>query len=180
MNKVARITRLSPLGLIGVGVWVITDKSYRQAVGLDSLFSYRVNTAVIQDPLDPFAVSAQESDRIYGLKHTSNLIPLLSSRTTLWHSPIRDRSLSYPFLIVEAKPERKGPGFSVIEEQTAFPIRTLLKIQEDLQNASNDPTGHCGPLVWFLANRGDEWRVYGSITDGPRYVRLSHRGCCTV
>jgi hypothetical protein len=118
----------------------------------------------------------QQPDRVYGLKHTDLLKSFLMSKKgkTLRHSPFDDGLVSYPFLILEAKAEKGAVGFSAVEAQTAFPIRTLLKIQQELQTVSepnheNDP----GPLVWFLANRGEEWRVYGSIVVGTSYVSYS-------
>ena len=76
--------------------------------------------------------------------------------------------LLFPFLVLEAKAEKSSNGFVDIQTQTMFPIRALLKLQED-HTTEND----LGPLVWFFANRGDSWRVYGCyVTDDkpPHYV----------
>ena len=68
--------------------------------------------------------------------------------------------LLYPFLILEAKSGKGQDSFDTIEKQTAFPIRTLLRLQEDLvQQCSNGPSWQDGPTVWFLSNKGEEWRV---------------------
>ncbi len=67
--------------------------------------------------------------------------------------------LLFPFLILEAK-SAKGDDFDSIQKQTAFPIRTLLKIQADLRNECEQRISwQGGPLVWFLYNRGEDWRV---------------------
>jgi hypothetical protein len=73
----------------------------------------------------------------------------------------------YPFLIIEAKSEKGGTGFESIETQTAFPIRTLLKLQKDLSIASGISLK---PLVWFLANQGDKWVFYGGTSDDSKWV----------
>jgi hypothetical protein len=130
---------------------------------------------VLHDPSDDLArrgLPKQKPDRIYGLKQTSKLKFYLKPQTNLRHSPFSDGLLSYPFLILEAKKESGTYGFSDVEDQTAFPIRTLLKIQQALQFASApDTINKFGPLVWFLANRGDEWRVYGCVIVDTGYVR---------
>jgi hypothetical protein len=88
-------------------------------------------------------------------------------REGLRRSPFGDGRVLYPFLIIEAKSEKGSTGFESIENQTAFPIRTLLKLQNDLSIASGTSIK---PLVWFLANQGDEWRVYGSTLDDSKWV----------
>lgn len=91
-------------------------------------------------------------------------------------SPFKEGTepLLFPFLILEAKAGKSSNGFVDIQTQTMFPILALLKLQEDLQNQMIDTTeSDLGPLVWFFANRGDSWRVYGCyLTDDepPRYV----------
>jgi hypothetical protein len=58
--------------------------------------------------------------------------------------------------------------------QTAFPIFALLKLQEDLQAQAKPSELGAVPLVWFFANRGDAWRVYGcfvSNSETSKYVR---------
>ena len=73
--------------------------------------------------------------------------------------------LLFPFMILEAKSE-KGDGFAAIEKQTAFSIRTLLKLQYDLHSKTDiEGKRRRGPLVFFLSNRGEEWKVAGAFTD---------------
>ena len=114
-------------------------------------------------------------------------------------SPFKEGTepLLFPFLVLEAKAEKSSNGFVDIQTQTMFPVRALFKLQEDLQlemlksqqdlrDEMVDTTENdLGPLVWFFANRGDSWRVYGCyITDDqpPHYVseRLLLRGTLTL
>jgi len=57
--------------------------------------------------------------------------------------------------------------FEPVERQTAFPIRTLLKIQHHIQGVCNV---RISTLVWFIADQGDEWRIYAYILDDKRCV----------
>lgn len=116
----------------------------------------------------------KKPDRVFGLQETNIFEEILDQtssqsssspsnlRRRLKASPFRGKSrpLLYPFLIVEAKSEKSDDSFSDAEEQTAFPIKTLLELQYDLRKRVNKFTGS-GPLVWFLTSRGDSWRVYG-------------------
>lgn len=108
-------------------------------------------------------------DRIVGLRLKEQYRPFFASNSLdITHSPIEGRSILYPFLVVEAKREDNAPGFRYVEAQTSFPIRRLLKIQDDLRNA------HCSnlnPLVWFFAFQGEEWRLYaGTLKDSSVVV----------
>jgi len=77
----------------------------------------------------------------------------------------RGHPLVLPFLISEAKTER-GDSFDSCERQTAFPIWKLLRLQEELQiQAQQLLSEQGGPLVWFFANRGEDWRLYGCYLD---------------
>jgi len=131
----------------------------------------------------------QEPDRVYGLRATRNFQKLLSKqainsltsgeRLTIGEivrtSPFKEgvEPLLFPFLVLEAKSEKSANGFGDIQTQTAFPILALLKLQEDLQAKVEDSIPDSGPLVWFFANRGDAWRVYGcyvTANNPARYV----------
>lgn len=104
-----------------------------------------------------------------GLRRTDILKKRTSARKDVRHSPFRRAHVLYPFLVIEAKRDKNGQGFHDIGIQTAFSITTLLKLQQDLSSRSGISLN---PLVWFLANRGDFWRISGCITDGPQFV------CC--
>jgi hypothetical protein len=97
-------------------------------------------------------------------------------------SPFRQDGdpLLFPFLILEAKSEKGQDSFGAIEKQTAFSIRTLLLMQENLYDAVGArSTCLGGPLVWFFASKGEEWRVSACYTDTlehvSHYVRILNR-----
>lgn len=112
-------------------------------------------------------MGSKEPDRVFGLRDTNVFKQQAATLGGLRRSPFKDGKVLYPFLIVEAKSEKGSRGFDSIENQTAFPIRTLLKLQHDLGATSEN---EINPLVWFLANQGEEWRVYGSILDDSKWV----------
>jgi len=77
--------------------------------------------------------------------------------------------------VLEAKGEKSAEGFEHMEIQTAFPIKNALQLQYDLlKTRGNTMDVPGGPLVWFLANKGEDWRVYAAIVyeeEGrPNYV----------
>jgi hypothetical protein len=134
------------------------------------LFLSRLQTRFVHDCVDDLAkegLGAQEPDRVFGLRDTKAFKTAASAYEGLKQSPFKDGKVLYPFLIIEAKSEKASPGFESIENQTAFPIRTLLKLQNDLNGVSERSMK---PLVWFLTNQGDEWRVYGGAVDDSKWV----------
>jgi hypothetical protein len=155
--------------------------------GLNPLFSDRAEERVLHDEIVTMQLPKRDHpDRVYGLRETTRFSRVLSSpcrasndrpiREVLKISPFRTANdpLLFPFLVLEAKSE-KGYCWDWIETQTAFSIRTLLQLQEDLQNQS-DPelSWEDGPLVWFLASKGEEWRV------GASFVERSSKGSTYV
>jgi hypothetical protein len=83
--------------------------------------------------------------------------------------------LLFPFLVLEAKSEKSKDSFSDLELQTAFTIRTLLRIQQDLHRTVGEHSQwHTGPLVWFVSNRGEHWRISAAYIEYegciPHYV----------
>lgn len=140
---------------------------------MSRIFKDQADIPILHDPEDKLTkrgVPLQKPDRIFGLQVTKIFRNLLSKLPGHRHSPTHDPILLYPFLILEAKSEKHGHGFGSIERQTAFPIRTLLKIQRTLQTNSGADS-YLSPLVWFLGNQGDEWRVYGCVVSESDYVR---------
>jgi hypothetical protein len=152
-------------------------------MGTNPLFDDRTQEVIIHDPLLRSQLPKQEPDRVYGLQVTDNFEKLLSTSLpstiandsdvtlgeTVRSCPFKEgvESLLLPFLVLEAKSEKSSNGFNDIQTQTAFPIFALLKLQEDL--LAKVPEGHMadGPLIWFFANRGDVWRIYGCcLSDG--------------
>lgn len=77
-------------------------------------------------------------------------------------SPFRQdgEPLVFPFLVIEAKSEKGCDAFTDTQVQTAFAIRELLSIQDQLARlAEEDTERDAGPLVWFLSYKGEQWRV---------------------
>ncbi|KAK5447859.1 hypothetical protein LTS15_009358 [Exophiala xenobiotica] len=125
------------------------------------------------DPIFGALPLEQKPDRVFGFRKTSRFGRLLDKavsdlrfegkelRDVLECSPfneMRDQVI-FPFLVLEAKSET-GDSFDDVEVQTAFAIKKLLDIQLKLQSATGERSQwRSGPLVWFLSNRGDDWRV---------------------
>ncbi|KAE8339452.1 hypothetical protein BDV24DRAFT_135985 [Aspergillus arachidicola] len=147
-------------------------------LGTNRLFDSRVQEFVVYDNLLRSQLPKQAPDRVIGLQCTRNFDNLLSSpicsdlanneddivSDILQATPFQSQAdpLLFPFLLLEAKSETSPSGFDAILVQSAFPIYTLLKLQEDLRSSVAWTPGGEGfePLVWFLASRGDLWRVY--------------------
>jgi hypothetical protein len=66
--------------------------------------------------------------------------------------------LLFPFLTMEAKSENGG-GFGRCGIQTSLPIWSLLKTQERLSELGAPLSELGGPIVWYIAYVGDNWRV---------------------
>ncbi|KAL2866007.1 uncharacterized protein BJX67DRAFT_382389 [Aspergillus lucknowensis] len=116
-------------------------------------------------------------DRVLSLGRNYDLKRLLDANPDLIPTVVKsDIDSCFPFLVLEAKSEKGSVGFESIERQTAFPVRAMLGIQKSLDSGADLP--QIVPLVWFLANRGDEWRVYGCVPDRTRIriIDLWH-GC---
>lgn len=104
-------------------------------------------------------------DRVYGLRCPSR-VPFDYS-----NFPITGRRILLPFLVVEAKKENDVPGFRAIQHQTAFPIRRLLKAQDDVLSREQvrEPC-----LVWFFGYQGEVWRLHvGTLQKGKVVSRAS-------
>lgn len=157
------------------------------------IFDDRAQEAIIHEPLVHAALGKREEpDRVYGLRVTRRLDRLLNAvdkrpvsqgktiEESIKSSPFRTTGdpLIFPFLALEAKSEKSNDSFSDIEMQTAFTVRTLLKLQDDLRTAAGQESQWVtGPLVWVLTYKGDEWRVavgYIDYQGGTRnYVSMS-------
>lgn len=145
------------------------------------LFDNRAEETIIQEPALQSLMSKKETpDRVYGLRMTTRLQRLFDTvdkrpavggqmiRDSIKSSPFSpgDNPLVFPFLALEAKSEQGSDGFSDIETQTAFTIHSLLSLQEQLRIAAGeDSQWESGPLVWALANKGEQWRVAAAYID---------------
>lgn len=151
-----------------------------EANGLNTLFQFRNDEPVLyDDALKGELGTVLNPDKIIGLRETHTLEEYLrddaahelqGSGVTLqtwevldpppYKRPLkpRDDHLLFPFLIMEAKAGATGASWRDIRLQTAFPIKALLDAQNSLIRAG--ARGHgLRPLVWFVYNRGEEWRV---------------------
>ena len=129
-----------------------------------------------QDGLEDSRIP-MKPDRVIGLSMNDRYRRYIGSFSVeLSHSPVKKLQLMYPFLVLEAKRENGAPGFRSVESQTAFPIRRFLRIQDELQRASENKI-ELDPLVWFFAFQGEEWRLYSAVLDKNKtVVRLLLRG----
>ncbi|OCT45183.1 hypothetical protein CLCR_05589 [Cladophialophora carrionii] len=103
-------------------------------------------------------------DLVVGLSLTTSFVPHIGQLSPDRYSPFKDGYTCFPFLVVEAKSEKAGPGFEAIQRQSALAIRSCLKLQVDLETDSGNELLH--PLVWFIGFQGDEWRLYCAIPNG--------------
>ncbi|MBE3041282.1 hypothetical protein IMZ48_01585 [Candidatus Bathyarchaeota archaeon] len=119
-------------------------------------------------------------DRIMGLYQTGTIERLLEkpdqrhafpSKTvgqTIRTTPFRKggEKVVFPFLVIEAKSEKSQSSFSGIDMQTAFAIRELVVLQEELERAASG-LGHAkwdaAPLVWYISYRGEQWRLHAAF-----------------
>src|SRR5947199_1152220 len=90
------------------------------------LFTNYSDTFVEYDPRDGLekrGLQKRKPDRVFGLSRTKSLdcYSKVGSVKGLRHSPFPDADMLYPFLILEAKSEGRGPGFESIETQQRFP-----------------------------------------------------------
>jgi hypothetical protein len=161
----------------------ILTVNHSYEIGTNALFDDRVQEFVVYEDLIKSELSKQGPDRVFGLQNTRNFDTLLSSPVRpdlagtpedtiadiLKTTPFKTQAdpLLFPFLVLEAKSETSSRGFDAIQVQSSFPIRALLKMQDDLRSHVSDGERAFDPLVWFLASRGDAWKVYGSyVTKG--------------
>ena len=126
--------------------------------------------------------NGESPDRIYGLKRTTrltNLLPKGEKNDDLIDfsefSPFTEKGQPplFPFFVLESKSETSNYSSNNIFLQTAFVIRTLLKLQQSLRDR-NGPNSQWqeGPLVWFLSHRGPVWQVSAAYIadEDPVYV----------
>lgn len=161
--------------------------------GLSELFDGRAEKYIVQDGTSSRQQAKQKPDRFWGLRETAEFRRILNSDTArggpcklgkdLKTSPFRSESdpLLFPFLLLEAKSEKNAPGFKSIADQSSIPLRDLINLQGGLNSYRPQEEDTFLPLVWFIANRGDMWKVYGCYPakDNPdpevKYVSsLSH------
>jgi hypothetical protein len=166
--------------------------------GGNQLFDHRLEHVVVHDPKvkDKLQLPDKKPDRVVGLQETKAFEEIFEEFSKEFGdeevvnrlTPFNDtlQPLLLPFLILEAKSERSADGFKKALVQTALPIWALLRLQEDVRVRASGDLSNTAPLVWYFANRGDSWRVYGCYitSDTPeKYVselpcRLLYKANC--
>lgn len=170
----------------------IADSERSRDQGINPLFDDRVDEGIVYPPELQRDLPSREDrpDRVYGLRVTSRIERLLlnaeenpiaskanSTKDGLRSSPFKvdGDPIVYPFLIIEAKSEKGADSFTDIQVQTAFAIRELLSLQEELAQAAGEGTEwDGGPLVWFLSYKGEQWRVWAA------YIEIEGEKKCYV
>jgi len=134
--------------------------------GINPLFKCRLEHGIAYPPevKDALSKIKEIPDRVHGLRATKRLKRILSAAAIAditTHPFLGDSEpVHFPFLVLEAKSEKGADSLMDAELQTAFSIRELLLIQENLRLAAGeDADGHADPLVWFLCNKGEDWSV---------------------
>jgi hypothetical protein len=111
----------------------------------------------------------QRPDRVIGLGATRTLrhyLPNLKTR----YCPFKKANVIYPFIVIESKTaESRGASFGSILRQTAFVVRTCLRLQQNLREETGTPH-QC--IVWSFAIMGEEWRLYAAVPNGSKVVSL--------
>ncbi|VUC24619.1 unnamed protein product [Clonostachys rosea] len=160
---------------------IIFNEELLEASGLNQMFTYRIDEEVhhSQDVTKMLGKS-ERPDRIFGLRQTRNIENLLYDEAkgglqdphsqvvkqvhelVELESPLAltgDRLL-FPFLVLEAKSSNAADSWHSIQLQTAFSIQSFLAAQERLRKVANIPSSYQqGSVVWFMANKGEDWRL---------------------
>jgi hypothetical protein len=140
------------------------------------IFTVYKSTAMTHNPIDKLEQTdiPMEPDRTVGLSVSPQMRHALRVNSSeLSHCPMRGTTdVLYPFLLIEAKRGVDTPGFAAIEAQTAFPLRRLLMLQDNLQRKAGTSFD---PLVWFFAYQGEEWRLYAGTLREAHVVRFCLR-----
>ncbi|KIW89574.1 uncharacterized protein Z519_09730 [Cladophialophora bantiana CBS 173.52] len=108
-------------------------------------------------------LKGQRPDRVIGLRPTGTLRHHLRSLQAKY-CPFKKANVVFPFIVIEAKTaENTAASFPSMLRQTAFVIRTCLRLQQNLQRETRMPH-QC--LVWSFLIMGEEWRLYAAVPDG--------------
>jgi len=144
----------------------------------------------------------QKPDAVFGLRQTRNFENLLNDNEkqglelhgeetpegrqvheildlVTMAQPLNQRGdeLLFPFLVLEAKSGSSDSDWHAIQMQTAFPIKTFLDAQNRLKVATGQQSKwESGPLVWFFANRGRDWKVSVAYIEYERSKKRKRDG----
>jgi hypothetical protein len=109
-------------------------------------------------------------DRVIGLGVTDSMRYYLQSLQTAY-CPYKSKNVAYPFLVVEAKTaENSGASFGSIFRQTAFVIRTCLRLQQNLKEETEETDISHQCIVWSFAIMGEEWRLHAAVLNDNKQV----------
>lgn len=147
--------------------------------GINPLFDFHAEEAIIYTEEMKRDLKRREHrpDRIIGLCQTPTVESLLEKpdrrhpRTveqTIRTSPFKEAGepVMFPFLVMEAKSDKSTYSFGDIDMQTAFAIRELVILQEELEDAASrlgNADWEAVPLVWYFSYRGEQWRLHGAF-----------------
>ncbi|KAF4995714.1 hypothetical protein FDECE_12707 [Fusarium decemcellulare] len=162
------------------------SQDYLEASGINRIFGHREDEAVRLDANVSKRLSKelQKPDKVFGLRQTRNIENLLydTSNTELSDGgsdseppqvhelvpqPLNQTgdALLFPFLLLEAKSGMTGTDWYSIQLQTAFPIHKFLETQHRLLSATRTMSDReFEPVVWFLSNKGEDWRLSLAFT----------------
>jgi hypothetical protein len=174
--------------------WQTNIAIHSSDAGILELFSTGISELVIHEKTGPDSGKIHlKPDRIIGLRETSTIKQLLKNPYVYGepdccndsvvgkrvncsiHPDKGGNQLLFPFLVLEAKAEQASQSFDHAEVQSALPIMKALRLQHDLMKIPGNTVEVLGgPLVWFFANRGEDWRVYAAYIieedEGTTYV----------
>lgn len=182
--------------------YLLTHPALKRSGQVRYSTNYRIDDPVNHDPdITQKLKKKERPDRIYGLRQTRNIENLLNDTAKRRNEhernldesqvqevlglPLPDQPMnqtgdrqSFPFLVLEAKSGSSADDWHSIRMQTAFSIRTFLETQNRLRAAAGASSRwQSGPLVWFLSNRGEDWRLCAAyVEDGvhrPHTVGVS-------
>lgn len=136
-------------------------------------FARELDKHVVHEDVTPQMkkrLKRQRPDRVIGLAPTrtfKRLLPSLRSRC----SPFKKKNVLYPFIVIEAKSaeNNSSASFGSMLRQTAFVVRTCLRLQQNLRKESG-VEHQC--LVWNFLIMGEEWRLYAGVPKGEGVVSL--------
>lgn len=129
----------------------------------------------IEDEIPGYPIPCRKPDRVFGLNVTSKMKSYIRKIPDLKHTPFTGADdIVYPFLICEAKAGVRKYAmleFEKIDTQTAFPIRSCLKLQKRLFEASK---ARSNPLVWYVPYSGDYWKIAACVMQGDEAVSTTN------
>lgn len=145
--------------------------------GLTKIFASTADAQTSYNPETQKRIGKERPDAVYGLQRTRRFEELLrglpdpNARCTIYEN----NEIIFPFLILEAKSETSKDNFHDINNQTGLAIREMLNLQIELFKLAGRSYGeNVGPIVWYIATRGDLWKIhvaYVNMVQGkPHYV----------